>query len=174
MEDLILEVGCGDTPLKKALHTDINKKALDLDVMCDAHYLPFMDSVFSVVYSSHVLEHLENPLLALKEMRRVSLKYVYLRVPNGSYAKFDQMKSHLFTWNANTFSNLLSHVFDKVEVTKGLRVQRKQFKRYLPYLFTRIKLEVLSVLRDFPELEAVCKIRRENLEVSKMRTKSES
>ena len=40
-------------------------------VVGDAHRLPFADQCFEEVASSHLLEHLDDPLQALREMRRV-------------------------------------------------------------------------------------------------------
>ncbi len=40
-------------------------------VQGDAHSLPFPDSTFDVVYCRYLLEHLADPLRALREMRRV-------------------------------------------------------------------------------------------------------
>lgn len=37
----------------------------------DAHHLPFDDNAFDVVYCRYVLEHVQDPLAVLREMRRV-------------------------------------------------------------------------------------------------------
>ena len=80
-----LEAGCGSfrghTPLLKRsyLHMDIQKTEWNkpfLNVVCDVCHLPFKDKSFENVYASHVLEHLDNPICAIKEMIRVSRKTV--------------------------------------------------------------------------------------------------
>lgn len=53
---LILDIGCGDRKLKGAIGIDI-RKTKDVDIIADAHYLPFKDEVFDHVYSSHLIEH---------------------------------------------------------------------------------------------------------------------
>ena len=47
----------------------INNK--EIDVVCDAHNLPFDPESFDLVMCQEVLEHLENPQLAINEMYRV-------------------------------------------------------------------------------------------------------
>lgn len=44
----------------------------------DAHFLPFEDNTFHIVYCRYLLEHVQNPLVVLKEIHRV-LK------PNGQF-----------------------------------------------------------------------------------------
>jgi SAM-dependent methyltransferase len=43
-------------------------------VVGDAQRLPFADAAFDVVYSGHLIEHLVDPLLTLREQRRVLAK----------------------------------------------------------------------------------------------------
>lgn len=50
-------------------------------VLAHACYLPFRDGSFEMVKSSHMLEHLENPVAALDEIIRVSSKKIFLRFP---------------------------------------------------------------------------------------------
>jgi len=63
-------------PGKFVLYSDIRPPDVRLGisdrfVVLDAHHLPFKDSVFEEVGASHVIEHLNNPLLFLKECYRV-------------------------------------------------------------------------------------------------------
>ena len=60
----VLEIGCGDRYQSSILRghtthlisTDIStERTMNLDVVCDAQYLPFKDEVFDVVVSSNVL-----------------------------------------------------------------------------------------------------------------------
>ena len=69
-------------------------------VVADAHMLPFRDSVFSLVVASHVLEHLDDPERALREIYRV-LKpggIAHVRVPNfmSVNARADPSHKHIF------------------------------------------------------------------------------
>ena len=121
---MILDVGCGGQPkgnvncdlfIGKSPHTRCPIHKTNKFVMCDAHYLPFRESTFKVVYSSHLIEHLTNPLRAVKEMRRVSKKFVYIRVPNVT-TMFRQRKEHLYTWDRDVLTNFLLKSFPKVNV----------------------------------------------------------
>lgn len=53
----------------------------------DAHELPFEQSTFDTVLMSHVLEHLDRPLIALQEVRRVlkPMGIALITVPNADY-----------------------------------------------------------------------------------------
>ena len=71
-------------------------------VVGDAHRLPFVDRCFEEVASSHVLEHLDDPLLALCEMRRVLKegRRCHIWVPNWTVDmryKYPDHK-HCFTY----------------------------------------------------------------------------
>lgn len=77
----VLDVGCGDLP-----HREICKQAgfkyIGLDhksrsalLLGDAHALPFKDNSIEFVLSIAVLEHLQFPFVAMKEVTRVLCPY---------------------------------------------------------------------------------------------------
>lgn len=120
----ILEVGTGQFPVRNAFHTDVSTR-FSLDLACDCQHLPFAERSFDLVYASHVLEHVRQPLLALQEFKRVA-KASYVRVPNGNNMAYkvdhtDGTK-HLYSWNTTTFYNLLCTVFEVVDVGQSLRL----------------------------------------------------
>lgn len=61
-------------------HLDLNANGLDLRCY-DGSRLPFDDNSFELVYASHVVEHVPDPRGFLKELARVSSKYLYVEVP---------------------------------------------------------------------------------------------
>ena len=78
----VLDIGCGDKPFYHSLKNQINHYiALDhlasknsinaVDIFATADNLPFIDSSFDVVLLTQVLEHLEEPALALSEIKNV-------------------------------------------------------------------------------------------------------
>lgn len=144
---LRLDVGCGSKP-SGDVNVDffvrgwnsqegdqksgefLNPKVIPNFVVADAGHLPFKDSVFAVVFSSHVIEHVPNPLLMLKEMCRVSKRKIVVRCPHrkGSGAK---KLFHLHYLDEKWFQSV---------VTK-LGFQCKPFIRAFDFPFTeRIKL----------------------------------
>jgi len=88
---MILDVGCGSKP-----NGDVNVDAMFANdewnhqvsflldsnfVKAEASHLPFKDKCFQEVYSSNLLEHVEDEELVLNEMKRVSNGIVRLIVP---------------------------------------------------------------------------------------------
>lgn len=94
--DRILDVGCGCGIYQKALKRsiylgcDLNSqnlkrvvKAPNAEYVCaDATHLPFKDNSFDMVLCSEVLEHLDSPLKAIKELARASKKVIVLTFPD--------------------------------------------------------------------------------------------
>jgi ubiquinone/menaquinone biosynthesis C-methylase UbiE len=147
---VILDVGCGPFP-KGDVNCDLNPQRVKVQnfVRCDANQLPFRDRSFSIVNCSHVLEHLKEPLKALKDWKRVAKFKVIIRVPNKTLAC--KGKQHLFTWTKRTLTNFLSLVFDDVKVRYSIRWQP-----VVP-IFERTITNVLNAIFK-NELVAVCKV----------------
>ena len=69
-----LDLGCGSAPYKHLFPNRVgfdNRSGESVDVVGDAHKLPFKNDEFDVVLCSEVLEHLHSPEIALLEMKRV-------------------------------------------------------------------------------------------------------
>lgn len=70
-----LDIGCSvGAPYAKYFPNRIGVDLVSgagVDVVADAHMLPFSDETFDIVLCSEVLEHLHTPALAISEMRRV-------------------------------------------------------------------------------------------------------
>ncbi len=96
----VLEIGCGGGQSRswfrrigmEYVGTDISKTRVweelrqfgGPDLICDAHFLPFAEDSFDVVYSAAVFEHLACPIRAVQEIRRV-LKPGGLMLGNASF-----------------------------------------------------------------------------------------
>ena len=78
-------------------------------VRADAQHLPFKNGVFEEVVASHVIEHLENPALFLKECYRVLKKEGVLRLwcPNVFSKNMYRDNSHVFKANPYSLKKLL-------------------------------------------------------------------
>jgi len=86
-----LNVGCGGRPKDRAY--DLGDIRLDvvrfpnITIRADAHNLPFKTNVFSKIFCFEVLEHLDSPIKAIKEFKRVleDRGYIIITVPNVWY-----------------------------------------------------------------------------------------
>lgn len=88
-QKLILNLGCGNQKYGD-IRVDIHK-TFTVNFIADLETpLPFRDEVFDVVYSRCVFEHLRNPSLFLKEIRRVlkSGGIVQLITDNAAFWRF--------------------------------------------------------------------------------------
>ncbi|MFW6032475.1 MAG: methyltransferase domain-containing protein [Phycisphaeraceae bacterium] len=108
----VLEIGCGGGQMRAwaedrglvYVGTDISRTRVrehlrrhgGPDLLCDAHFLPFADGSFDVVYSAAVTEHLASPFLVAQEVARV------LR-PGGVYLG---NVSFLEPWHGGSFFHM--------------------------------------------------------------------
>ncbi len=91
----ILDVGCGNgyftyyfAKTNPTVGIDNSETMLQQNpnkdlVLGSAADLPFKDDSFDLVFCSNLLHHLEDPLNALQEMKRVSRKFVAVSEPNS-------------------------------------------------------------------------------------------
>lgn len=101
---LVLDVGSGNAPFPRA-DVICDKLADDTDrvgplavddrpfVMGDITALPFLDGSFDFVYCSHVLEHVNDPSMAIKELMRVG-KRGYIECHTEFQEKIRATPSH--------------------------------------------------------------------------------
>ncbi len=172
---LILDVGCGHIPkgdINVDLYYDdtphmkmkINPKNIKNFIISSGLYLPIRDKIFNVVYSSHVLEHIEIPPFFIIEQKRVSKKYVIIKIPNEP--KVIEHKKHLYCWSKSSLGNLLELFFKNVKVyfyytqfeafkkRKIYRIIRLIFYLFPDRVIERVfinmilKSELLAICRD--------------------------
>ncbi len=155
----VLDVGCGEgftlARLKK-VHIGKVYEGIEKDLVAielgkklypkvtikegDIYKLPYKSNSFDLVMATEVLEHLDNPKKAYRELLRVSKKYVLLSVPNEPWFTFQRIArfqnilhlgahpEHIQHWTSRGFSK-----FVKV---KGVKVIDKK----LPTPWTMILL----------------------------------
>ncbi len=124
--------------LGKKLHPDILIKKGDI------YDLPYKDNAFDIVVCTEVLEHLERPADALKELTRVTRKYCLLSVPHEPLfigGNFIRGK------NWSRWGNDIEHIqhwthwgFEKFVKKAGLKIVKKK----LPLPWTMILAEKVS------------------------------
>lgn len=92
----MLEIGAGNGYFSHTFNSafdlislDFSKDVLEMNplpweqkVVGDAEHLPFDDDSFDVVFCGNLLHRLEDPLIAVHEMKRVARKHVVLIEPN--------------------------------------------------------------------------------------------
>ncbi len=118
--DKVLDMGSGGWPFKQATHladmhpgkTSHRMEALLRDhrpfVVIDAQQMPFLDKEWDFIFCSHVLEHLDRPGEACRELMRVSCKG-YIEVPtrlSDVMLNFTRLKEH-HRWHGLTLGNTL-------------------------------------------------------------------
>ena len=140
---MILDAGCGASPIGD-VNCDLLVPESDLRmvplkswrvpknfVRADVRYLPFRSRSFDLVHCSHMLEHLEDPLEALRELKRVSSSRVVVILPFALFSVFD------IFWCGRSFG---SHV-------RWLRKHHKHF-----FLMDPLKTGSFKLM--FPSLSA--------------------
>jgi 2-polyprenyl-3-methyl-5-hydroxy-6-metoxy-1,4-benzoquinol methylase len=92
--------------------------------------LPYKDNSFDLVVCTEVLEHLREPEKAVKEMLRVSRKYLIISVPNEPFfmlsnflrgkniSRFGNDAGHINHWNPFGLKKLLEDQGLKIEKIK--------------------------------------------------------
>lgn len=84
---IILNIGCGDTSMEKAINID-SIKLPNVDQVMDLEKFPypFEDNSIDEVHMYFVLEHLFDHFGVIKELHRIMKKgaKLYIRVPHGS------------------------------------------------------------------------------------------
>lgn len=90
----ILDVGCGNgfftyylSKFADTVGLDYSRYMLSINpcntlVQGSALSLPFKNETFDLVFCSDLLHHVEDPTIVVREMKRVSKKYVVLSEPN--------------------------------------------------------------------------------------------
>ena len=141
----ILDAGCGegffsDFLARRNDNWSVTGTDLSADAIAYAHklfgsrvqfataniyQLPFKDNSFDVVVCSEVLEHLDDPLLALTEIIRVARTGVVLSVPLEPYFKFfndiarllkiSPDPGHVNFWTRQTFPEFVLPVLPRAD-----------------------------------------------------------
>lgn len=145
----ILAAGCGEgfefrtlkkkgfLKNRKVIGIDISKDALKIAkkdypeisfFQGDIYKLDFKDNSFDFVMCCETLEHLKKPILALKECKRVSKKYILVTIPNQPLFRISNLlllkyiknlgdfPTHLHSWTKSKFANLLKPHFKIMKI----------------------------------------------------------
>lgn len=161
--DSILDVGCGEgftlhRLKERGIGTHLEgieylQDAIDLGKQVypeikitqgDIYKLPYKDNSFDLILCTEVLEHLENPDKALKELIRVTKKYLVVSVPNEPFFMFAQFVRGK---NWSRLGNDIEHInhwtmfgfprFIKKNAGDKVKILAKKF----PFAWTMLVLE---------------------------------
>jgi len=156
----VLDVGCGEGfTLNKLSEEGIGEKLEGVDFLKKAieigkklhpkltlkqgniYKLEYKNNSFDLVMATEVLEHLEDPKRGLRELVRVSKRYLLLSVPNEPFfmgANFLRGK------NLSRWGNDIEHIqhwssesFQKFAQSEGLKIIKKRH----PFPWTLLLLE---------------------------------
>ena len=146
---VILNIGAGETNFGD-IRLDIYRSPT-VNLVADAELLPFRNNSFDLVYSKNVLEHLPNPLNALREQKRVCTGggKIVITTDNAGY-----WASHVLGHHTRPILKTRGR-----DLYRGTRVEDKHYclftREHLENLFDRASLRVLRVeFRDFGTLKA--------------------
>lgn len=127
-----LDVGCGERPKgdvnidlfpiatkhrspdQKRLSPPLKTKHIPNFIRADAYHLPLRDKTFISVYSAHTIEHVNNPVLMIKEMMRVSKNQVTIKCPHRLSHNSTTKILHKYTFNKTWFHKTLQKLKQKV------------------------------------------------------------
>lgn len=167
-QKMILDVGCGRRPLgtvncdlfvkgsKDHRCRPLQPQITPNFVKCDAHCLPFRTRSFNIVISRHVLEHLDNPLVALEEWARVAENCVKVAVPSlYSEATQETSSLHKYSWSYWTLKNLMREVFPVVKIYKSYSDLLSKRQGLLPLIWNRVLMKVLKFLSILAKHELI-------------------
>jgi SAM-dependent methyltransferase len=148
--DSILDAGCGEgftlnrlltngVKVKKIEGVEYSEEVIglskilfpDLKIKNGSLYkLPYKNNSFDLVICTEVLEHLGAPTKALREILRVSKKYVILSVPNEPFfrisnflrgknlSRFGNDQEHINHWGYWSFTKFLKENCVKIQIIK--------------------------------------------------------
>jgi len=104
--DKVLDLGGGCGTMAKVIEAITDK---DVFVHNSNLYRTGIDSNdFDTVYTSHVLEHVDDPLKVVKESIRISKKRIIHVVPEGYTQDINLGSKHLYEFNRGSFMGLMA------------------------------------------------------------------
>jgi len=143
----ILDAGCGEGLIMKKIYSktsdfkidglDISSQSIDMaKKLLPGHNffvgnigkMPFADNSYDLIMALEVLEHLLEPPLALKEIKRIAKKYCLISVPWEPYfslanflsgkniARLGADSEHVNFWSRKKIINLTGQYFNIISV----------------------------------------------------------
>lgn len=165
---LAVDIGSGDKPFWRA---DVYVDDLSLGdtqrashsktvhnigkfVNANVMKLPFKDKSFDFSFCSHLLEHVEDPGVAIKEIVRIS-KSGYIEIPNGIMETIQPFISHI--WFVYKNKNKLVFVRKSKKIHEVLYENGREFDPFISdvsdpfirlYWKKNIKYEIIDIYKN--------------------------
>lgn len=157
----ILEVGCAQKRFcSKSVGIDTKRNQThSVDIVADAHYMPFKDLSFETVLAGEVIEHFENPQLFMSEARRITRDggRLIITTPNpwcityvlGEYLGVWQTPSdkeyHKFIWDLKMMKRWLKNEGWKIEVSGYVGPSNNILLNILRKVFPKMHIHIFVV-----------------------------
>ena len=107
----------------------------------DIYKLPFKNNSFDLIVCTEVLEHLDNPRKAYKELIRVSKKYILLSVPNEPFFTIQRMARFQNILHFGAHPEHIQHwtlfAFTKFVKVRGVKLITRKFP--IPWTMVVVK-----------------------------------
>ena len=122
----------------KQMEMDICGHSLPIDIIAPAWNIPVKDKCYDFIISSHVIEHIWDPIGAMQEWSRIARKYIYIICPQPDASPHDLDRpmttlqdiierhqegqregnlGHVSRWNSGTFVEMCRHFgFNVIDV----------------------------------------------------------
>ena len=142
----VLDIGCGYTAHKNASVVcdiqDLSNVYKEKNfVKLTSNILPFKDKEFDFVIASHVIEHVEDVEIFIKELQRVSSKgYIELPTKLEDNLVFENKKDHLWHMEFDDDKNQLI-VSKKIQFLEPILTVSSS-KKFLKYFRQSLVLEL--------------------------------
>jgi len=142
----VLDIGCGYTANKNATVVcdvqDLSNVYKEKDfVKLTSNILPFKDKEFDFVIASHVIEHVKNVEIFIKELQRVSSKgYIELPTKLEDNLVFENKKDHLWHMEFDDDKNQLI-ISKKIQFLEPV-LTVSSAKKFLKYFRQSLVLEL--------------------------------
>ena len=166
----VLDIGCGFTAHKKAnVVCDVqdlsnfykDKKFIKLN----DKKLPFRDKEFDFVIASHVIEHVEDVTIFIKELERVSSKgYIELPTPLEDNLVFENKNDHIWHVEFDDIENRLlikkriQYLEPLITVSTAKKLSKYFRQSLILELFWQNSIEFELIENDSFRLEKISRV----------------
>lgn len=138
----IIDVGCGKKPYEKTIKKRLKKTKIeytgidfysekaDIKIDLNREKIPFKKDYFDLIICTEVLEHLYNPGLIIKEMKRVCKKGGYIIITTPFLKQIHAKEHDYFRYTYNYYQNVFKEekiIFEAITNT---------FATYIFYLLS--------------------------------------